>query len=238
MFDQFSRQIREEALLAYPEEGVWVITGKGCRQVPNVAADPRNYFEISQADVALALAETLLAVVHSHPDGHPVPSEGDMRGQAGAAVPWGVLSTDGRECSDICWWGDQVERTPLIGRPFRHGVTDCYALIRDYYWMERGVRLPEFPRSWEWWKTGGKLFTEGFSKAGFVRIDQSEAQPGDVWLAQLKSQVPNHGGILVEGDLALHQAGSLRPFDPHKLSIREPVARYLPMITHWLRYVG
>lgn len=238
MFSDFIEQIRAEAIQAYPNEAVWLITPGECRLVKNVHKDPENYFSVAPRTLAAAMSRGLLAVVHSHPSGYAAPSEADMVGQVASAVPWGVLTTDGVTAGELVWWGTGAEKAPLIGRKFRHGVTDCYALIKDYYEIEKGIDLPEFPRSWQWWESGGDQFMAGFPKAGFVRIDAEQAKPGDVWLAQINSKVPNHGGILLEGSMALHQIGSAKPVDGSKLSAREPIFRYLPLITHWLTYVG
>lgn len=237
MFLEFVEQIRAEAIEAFPNEAVWLITPGECRLVKNVAEDPTRYFRVAPRTMASAMSRGLLAVVHSHPNGWAVPSEADMRGQLDTNVPWGLVETDGVTCSQPVWWGHGVPKEPLVGRGFRHGVTDCYALIKDYYELEKGIALPEFPRDWAWWETGGNLFSKGFEPAGFRRIDESDARPGDVWLAQIRSAVPNHGGILLENSLALHQLGSPdQPVAPSKLSVREPIFRYMPHISHWLRY--
>jgi cell wall-associated NlpC family hydrolase len=238
MFEQYHEQIAAQALAGYPLECVWLITGAGCRQVDNVAGDPRATFRIARADMLQAQAEGLLAVVHSHPDTPDRPSAADMRGQLATGVPWGIIATDGAVCTPITWWGDGVPVPPLVGRGFRHGVTDCYSIIRDYYRLERGVTLPEYPRDWEWWEQGGNLYQQGFAAAGFVPIAGSQAAPGDVWIAQLRSPVPNHGGVLLERGLALHHPSSHQPVDPSRLSVREPIARWQAHIVLWLRYQG
>src|SRR5699024_4319957 len=119
------------------------------------------------------------------------PSAADMRGQINTGVAWGIVATDGERCAGLAWWGDGVERAPLIGRGFVHGVTDCYALVRDYYAIELGIALPDYPRDWEWWHKGGNLYLEGVASAGFARIEADDAQPGDMWFAQLRSPVPS-----------------------------------------------
>jgi proteasome lid subunit RPN8/RPN11 len=238
MFPEFLEQIRAEALAAYPEEAVWLVTPGECRLVKNTHQDPANYFSVAPRTLASAMKRGLLAVVHSHPDGFAAPSEADMRSQIDSAVPWGLLATDGVATSELVWWGAGAPLAPVIGRHFRHGVTDCYALIKDYYSVELGISLPEFPRSWEWWNEGGDGFLAGFPAAGFVRIDASEAKPGDVWLAQIRSVVPNHGGVLLAGDMILHQLGATKPVDHSRLSVREPLHRYTSLITHWLRHAG
>ena len=238
MFDQYLAQIKSEAIAAYPNEAVWLITEDGCRNVPNKSESPGDSFRVDPRTMAAARKKGLLAVVHSHPDGPHAPSEADMISQVNEDVPWGLVECTAEWCSDLVWWGDEVDIPPLVGRTFRHGITDCYSLIRDYFRSEKGVTLPEFPRDWLWWEKGGDLFQQGFEKAGFIRISQEEAQPGDVWLAQIHSPKPNHGGVLLEGGLCIHQLGSLRPVDTSKLSVREPVYRFKNFITHWLRYVG
>ncbi len=236
LFSEFHAQIFAEAVEAYPEEAVWLITPGECRRVKNCHEQPTDYFRVSKQSLAAAMARGLLAIVHSHPGGISAPSEADMVGQVSTGVPWGLLSTDGTSATDLVWWGTPECVPPLLGRPFRHGVTDCYALIKDFYLLELGIHLPEFPRNWEWWNTGGPGFSEGFAAAGFSVIDESDARPGDVWLAQIRSEVPNHGGILLDGEVVLHQAGSTRQVDQSKLSGREPLHRYRPLITHWLRH--
>lgn len=238
MFEEFEAQIMQQAAEAYPFEGVWLITSAGCRQAVNTHENPQHYFSISEADSRRAMAEGLLAVVHSHPGGVAAPSAADMQGQINTAVPWGVLSTDGVASSRIAWWGRGVPKQPLIGRKFRHGISDCYTLIKDCFEIDRGVELPEFPRDWRWWENSQNLFIEGFASAGFIRVDAEDARPGDVWLAQIHTAVVCHGGILLENDLILHQLGSRRPVDDSRLSVREPLFRYYKHITHWLRYVG
>lgn len=238
MFDEFSDQIQREAAASYPEEAAWVITRAGCRQVANIADDPKKHFRISDGDMLEAYLDDLLAIVHSHPNGPDCPSEADMRGQVASARPWGIICTDGEGCLPITWWGDQVTREPLVGRGFRHGVTDCYSLIRDYYHLEHGIDLPEFPRNWNWWHDGQDLYTEGFPKAGFRRFDPDVETPqaGDMWFSQLRSSVPNHGGIYLGDETILHHATSKKAVDPSRLSRREPIHRWLPHITHWLRH--
>lgn len=239
MFPEHEEQIRAEAIAEYPREAVWFITSKGCHHVDNIHEDPEHYFEVSERDTRAAMSEGLLAVVHSHPNGIAAPSASDMRQQIGTAVPWAIVITDGVAAQEIVWWGKGVPKAPLLGRTFRHGITDCYALIKDYYDVELGIELPEFPRDWEWWDTDENLFEDGFIEAGFVRIDASEIRPGDVWLAQVgNAGVANHGGVLIENDLMLHQIGSREAVDYSRPSAREPIYRYLRHITHWLRYEG
>jgi cell wall-associated NlpC family hydrolase len=119
---------------------------------------------------------------------------------------------------------------PLIGAEYEHAVTDCYGLVRRWYWQERGVLLPDFPRSPEWWDHGGDLFTENFRAAGFY-VPVSDPVVGDVFLMRIASRVPNHAAVYLGGDTVLHHL-------PKQLSRREGLSRYFPRVTHILRYKG
>ena len=229
-------KIKQQAIEGYPLECVWLVYGGQCKQVKNIADDPSREFKVSRADMAAATLGGLEAIIHSHPDYPDCPSASDMRGQELSGVPWGIIATNGVDATDICWFGDQVENQTLIGRGFRHGVTDCYALIRDYYKSELGIDLINFHRDWDWWNNGGDLYRDGIKPAGFRVIDQSEAKPGDMWIAQVRSPVPNHGGILLDNGLALHHPSAKNPVDAAQLSRREPIERWLPYITIWLRH--
>jgi cell wall-associated NlpC family hydrolase len=163
-----------------------------------------------------------------------------MRSQVELEVPWIICSATETASLPPFAWGDQLEDpAPLVGRPFRHGVTDCYAAIRAWGQRERGVLLPDYPRQWEWWLEGVNgdkdMYRRNFADAGFREIDASEVRVGDVWLAQVRSPVPNHGGVYIGDGLAYHHPSSLLASDPTRLSKREPIARWQRHITHWLR---
>lgn len=236
MFPQFETQIRTQAVETYPKEGVWLITAKGCRQVENIHEAPEKFFRVGTRDLARANAEGLLAVVHSHCDQPEVPSASDMVGHQNTAVPWGFLSVGAEGASRIRWWNDK-KPAPLLGRTFTHGISDCYALVRDYYRMEHGIDLPIFPRDWGWWNEGLDLLTEGVSTAGFLPIPSEEVREGDVWFAKFGGPVPHHCGVYAGNDLVLHQLGApSAPIDDTRISAKEPISRYTRFICSWVRY--
>lgn len=235
MLDQYDDAIRAEALAAYPNEAVWLITSAGCRRVANIAEDPTSTFKVANQDMAYAMSETLLAVVHSHPDYPDCPSAADMRGQLSSAVPWAIVATDGQATKPLRWFG-VANTDPLVGRGFVHGIQDCYALIKDYYAQELGIQLPEYPRDWEWWLNGEDLYSQGFETAGFVEINAAQAKPNDMWLAQLRGKVASHGGLLLENGLALHHPSGRHPVDESRISLREPITRWMPYITRWFTH--
>ncbi len=88
---------------------------------------------------------------------------------------------------------------------------------------------PTCPRDDLWWKQGEDLYRTGFQQPGFHLITQAEAQPGDGFFGKVRSDVPNHGGILLEKGLALHHLNN-------RLSRREPLGPWLKYVTHWVRW--
>lgn len=145
-------------------------------------------------------------------------------------MPWGIVLTDGKNTKVPIYFGDGVPIQPLVGRVYQHGITDCYSLIRDYYRNEKNTTIPDYPRNDNWWYHGQNLYLDNFESAGFKVIDAKNVKVGDVFLAQVKSDVPNYGGICYsDNGLILHH---LR----NRLSVIEPVYRWQKYIRYWLRF--
>ena len=237
-----SLAMRQHSLEAYPNEACGVIlSDKTYKPMINVSPRPDLGVRWDSSLEDMIIDGQVLAMFHSHPwtPEHQcwfAPSERDMVSQIHYAVPWALLWTNGEACSQVAMWGDQLERLPLLGRTFQHAISDCYELIRDQKFIEEDLNLPQFPRSWEWWKEGKDLYTEGFPEAKFHQITHKEVEPNDVVLFRVRSKVPNHGGIIREGGLLLHHPSSRNAFDPTRKSMLEPLGRWLGMNPIWLRY--
>jgi len=226
---------KTHALSEYPREACgFVVDGKFLAK-QNVSADPYRTFEIAAAEYPLD--KELQAVLHSHPDGRLEPSASDIQGQLDTAVPWGLVTVQNGQVSEPLFWGPGVPIPPLVGRKFRSGPSgsdgmgDCYALIRDYYRLEKGIELKDYPRDEDWYSQGQNLYLDHFADCGWARITEKEMQPGDVFLMQIRSPVPNHGGIYLGKGLGLHHL-------VQALSRHENISRYRKLITHFMRYVG
>lgn len=235
MFDQYKDKITKETLEHYPNEAVWIIDNDGCHNVENISPTPTQDFLVDKDVMLHHTINGIQAVIHSHPHYHCCPSESDMIGQINTGVPWGIISTDGSGTTDILWWKDGESYIPLYDRTFIHGVTDCYSFVKDFYKEEYGIHLPEFPRSWDWWHKGKDLYTDGFSKAGFYRIDPKDVKEGDMWVSQIRSNVPNHAGVILKNSLIAHHPSSNKPVDPTRRVKVETLERLSPYITGWYR---
>lgn len=200
-------------------------------ELTNNSPDRENAFEIG------TLPHGAKAIVHSHPGGPFYPSELDMKQQLATALPWGICSFSDIHCETF-WFGDECPKAPLIGRGFRHGVTDCYSLIRDFYKVVHDIELMEFPRSWQWWNTDKKLYLEGFAETGFREVNVSEILPGDVFFATVghEAKSANHAGVYIGNGLILHHSAGRQGYDPSRLSTVESGARWMHLVTKVVRH--
>jgi len=219
---------RQHADEMAPLESCGIVVGNEYVPCNNVAEDPFEDFLIPLREYQTPLITgRLQAVIHSHPSGPAHPSEVDMAQQQEMQVPWGIIPGS----APMFWFGDQCPVPPLEGRVFRSGVADCYSLFRDWWWLNRGVRLINPPRPDSFWTKGLNLYMDNFQKAGFIRIDPAAAQEGDALLFQIRSKVVNHIGVYVGNNLMLHHL-SIR------LSTHEPVTRWRSYLVMVLRYAG
>jgi len=149
----------QHAVEEYPNESCGFVIDGQYHRFANLSKKPESAFEIDPVDwVTAELTGTIEAVIHSHPDGPACPTAADMKSQVSTGVPWGIIVSSSEGAKDVFWFGDQVPidmgstgTPPLVGRGFRHAVTDCYDCIRDWYRLNTSLVLPNFARDWEWW---------------------------------------------------------------------------------------
>lgn len=243
---EITAAIKAHAIEVYPNESCGFITAEGYVPVENIAEDPQNHFKL--APTAFLTYQNAIAFVHSHPVAdcflagryqpgfYPFcPSADDMRSQIATGMNFGIVVTDGNDCHEPFYWGDFILDDPLYGQNFRHGVDDCYSIIRKWYWQERNIKLADIPRSDGWWLRDDDLYMRSFPSVGFVQIGTlDEPQIGDLGLVQLgNSSVKsiNHG-FLYLGD------GTICHHLPGRLSSRDAVGGRRKEQKLWIRYVG
>lgn len=198
--------IYAHAALENPREscGLLVQVGEAPLYVPtpNAAEKPEQDFRISAE--AWADAEDLgeiLCVVHSHPGQSAKLSGADRVSMEASGLPWLIVEVREAKPVSHLLHVPTGYQAPLVGRPFHHGVLDCYTLVRDYYRREMGIILPEYEREDGWWDKGLDLYADNFEAAGFYPI-AGELQQGDLIVMQVKAEKANHAGVyLADGML-------------------------------------
>jgi proteasome lid subunit RPN8/RPN11 len=222
----------DHSVEVYPREAAGIVEGGSYVRLDNVSETPERDITLGDADLLrVAQAEVFF---HSHPDAPGCPSEQDMIYQQQLGIPFVVMTLP---VYDVFCFGDMLARAPLIGRGFRHGVHDCYAVMRDWY-AEVGMTFPDQPRAWEWWtKAAGKNLYMDFERHGFERIDLGEPpKRGDVALFNFRCDVPMHGAVVIDRDLMLHHASGAKAVDATRLSSLVPRVRLARHITLALRH--
>jgi len=117
----------------------------------------------------------------------------------------------GREC-----FYDPAEQLPYLKRPWNYGLTDCYALFRDYYARELGIELDDFEREdiKEWESPSCNKFVDNAVNQGFKWLGQDgiALRNHDMILMQYLSPNPNHIAVVYDADKSLilhHRFGRL-----------------------------
>lgn len=248
MFEQYRSAIMEHALAEYPREACGVIYRGAYVPLSNVAADPINQFAFSDEDaLRYARDADTEAYVHSHPAyekegvkrSRLCPSSADMQQQLALAKPWVIVAENAQAGTwEMFDWGSHTLDLPILERPFRHGVEDCYEVIRKWYWQHRGELLLPMPRDLEWWgskdvEPTANLYVDHFAACGATRIfprTPADLKPGDVFLFKLGNGVKlyNHGGVFLGNGLVAHHP-------PTKLSSDGPIGPWFNRIDFWLR---
>lgn len=186
-------------------------------------AEGDDQFRIHPEDFAAAedLGE-LLAVFHSHPDSDARPTMADRVSAELHGLPWVIVSHPG---GDVLTFQPSGFKAPLLGRPFFHGMLDCWSLCRDYYARERGLQFPDYPREDAWWeRTATSMYTELYREAGFRRVEVADVAPGDMLVMRVgRTLTENHAGIYLGSDPFLRSEpeapalGGQGPFMLHHL---------------------
>lgn len=105
--------------------------------------------------------------------------------------------------SEIFFPDRYFENTPFVGRPFLHGMFDCFTLLKDYYKRNFNILLPQnLQRNWEWWTQGENLYVDNAAKYNFEVV--KDIKKHDIILMKFNSQVPNHGAIYLGNNKILH----------------------------------
>lgn len=114
-----------------------------------------------------------------------------------------VTVGESKDFSEVFIPNQYFENQKYEGRPFLHGLFDCYTLVRDYYRKTFNIMLPtNIQRTWEWWLQGENLYLDNARNYGFV--ESSDIKPNDVLIMKLNSDVPNHAAIYIGNNNILH----------------------------------
>jgi len=144
--------INVHAITAYPNECCGVIADGDYIPMANISQKPTTSFKISASEfVSISRTNKIQAIIHSHCINplHSIEQDPrwasalDMETWIASDIPWGIIATNGTDVMPPLWYDDN-DIKPLLGREFAHGITDCYAIVRDYYRQELKINLKNY----------------------------------------------------------------------------------------------
>jgi cell wall-associated NlpC family hydrolase len=135
--------------------------------------------------------------------------------------------------NDVFWdiADDYLASGDLYGRPFIHGVFDCFTFLRDYYYQEFDIDIGDYSYEDDWWKLGKNYYLDNLNNLG-LSICKPPLQEGDVILMNINSPVPNHAAIYIGDGMVAHHMGE------RESNIEKFRPAYLAFTTAYCRYVG
>jgi proteasome lid subunit RPN8/RPN11 len=166
-------------------------------------ATEHEHFIIAGGDYARAEdSGRVMAIAHSHPYIAPEPSLADRIGIERTKLPWLIVNIP---VGSYTITRPSGYKAPLVGRPFVHGVHDCYGIVRDWY-AEHGIELTDYARAFGWWDDpyGPDLYRDNFAKEGFVEVDREQLQAGDLILMNIRARRDNHMAVYLGDGVILH----------------------------------
>ena len=170
----------------------------------------------------------ILAVIHSHPVTPPIASQADKISCESSELPWHIVNPKTEQ------WGyyePSGYKPPLIGRHWVWGITDCWALVRDWYKETKNIVL----RDWDRPTTpeefiADPMFERCAWRTGFRQLRPEEKlENGDLLFMSIMATGLNHVAIFLDGDVLHHLAD--------RISCKEPYNQWLLKCTGMrLRY--
>ena len=170
----------------------------------------------------------ITAIVHSHPATPPTPSQADLVSCEDSNLPWHIINP---KTEQWAYCEPKGYEAPLLGRQWVWGVTDCWALVRDWYKKEKGINLMKGTRP----LTPEQFINNPMSEengdghnfllqAGFRLLEPNEKlEHGDVLLMSILANGLNHAAVFIDGDVLHHLTD--------RLSCREPYNPWLVKCT-------
>lgn len=102
----------------------------------------------------------------------------------------------------------------LLGRSYVEGETDCFGLMREYFFGQWGIRIPNVSRPTRFWEDPNLNLYDFHKQSDFREVIDVRPQVGDVLLMPIGTAFATHAAVLVASNQILHHLpGSLSRLD-------------------------
>ena len=170
--------------------------------------EEHNKIHLAQREGKLVIREaeeSVVAIVLKKTDDNVSTLELEERTELNDSKILFVTVGSSKNISEVFIPNEYFENAKYEGRPFLHGLFDCYTLIRDYYKREFNIFLPtNMQRNWNWWSQGENLYVDNAKYHRFEEV--TDIKKHDVLVMKIGSPVPNHGAIYLGNNKILHHA--------------------------------
>ena len=215
---EFIQEIEKHFEEEYPREGCGILSVVKGKKVwvpcTNLAENEDDFILDSTEFLKIKRTSDIIAIVHSHPDASPEPSEGDIKYCNTLGIPYYIFSYPEMELHIL---NPESNTTELYGRDYEFGVTDCFEAARDYL-LTKSIVIPKRDMfEDDWWEKGLDYFREDLiCDWGLRKVELGEMQPNDVLIFKVLADRNNHCGVYIGNDQFYHHANE-------RLSCRENI---------------
>lgn len=205
---QFLEEMQEHFKEEYPREGCGILSVvKGKKKwfpCTNLAENEEDFILDSQEFLKIKRTSDILAIVHSHPDCSPEPSELDVKYCNALGIPYYIFSYPEMDLRVV---EPRKNTTELFGREYEFGVKDCFEAMRDYLEKQNIIIPTRALFEDDWWEKGLDYFTEEIIKEwNHSKVPITEVQKNDVLIFKVHANVNNHCGVYTGNDCFYHHA--------------------------------
>lgn len=183
-------------LIISTDEGLSTYKTKNSSLLPNFfKVDPHDYLSATRLG-------KIVAVYHSHTDDNETFSEFDKFNSVSHGLTYILYSLKNNALTQFS--PEYSRFNAYVGRKFKIGKTDCFSLVKDFYWNELGVGLKEYHRDKDWRSYLAELFDKAYKDDGFSEVDEYKKYDC-ILFASRKNKPSSHIAIYLGDELILHQ---------------------------------
>lgn len=213
--EEILKSIKKHALETSPEECCGLLLKQGERTsvypTKNASTHDRRFtFSIDVLDMLEAHKQgAVIGYYHSHntPVDSAIFSETDIHN----VRIHKLISVLYNTCSNQFYFLDDAKQLNYLGRQFKLGSSDCFALVREYYQRELGLNITDYFRDSRWFLRDPDLWTAHLDEHGGIVVhkgndfDESVLRVHDLILIKgQEMQNPSHGGVYIGNGMLLH----------------------------------
>lgn len=163
----------------------------------NISKNIKDSFEISTDDfIKIENLGTIYGIFHSHINENSDFSENDKNCAEESILPIFCYSLQDKKIQEFRPEGYKAQ---ILQKEFICGVSDCFSLVRDYYWNNFNYLIDDFDREEDFEKLNSPLILENYAKQGFfIPENQIDIKEHDILLFKsIRSVYPHHFEIFV-----------------------------------------